>query len=133
MAEIPREELTRIAKLSGYDRVLEIDTASRIYGISTQQIEAMLPNLAGQDLPEDTIQSAGKEYSNFETIANSPQRIERSGMRFDYNPSQEAVQNRQQVTEAILCPACSAPLGIPSIRPIKITCPACGSESIFSN
>ena len=58
MAEIPREELTRIAKLSGYDRVLEIDTASRIYGISTQQIEAMLPNLAGQDLPEDTIQSA---------------------------------------------------------------------------
>lgn len=133
MAEIPREELTRIAKLSGYDRVLEIDTASRIYGISTQQIEAMLPNLAGQDSPVDTIQSAGKEYSNFETIANSPQRIERSGMRFDYNPSQEAVQNRQQVTEAILCPACSAPLGIPSIRPIKITCPACGSESIFSN
>ena len=133
MAEIPREELTRIAKLSGYDRVLEIDTASRIYGISTQQIEAMLPNLAGQGLPVDTIQSAGKEYSNFETIANSPQRIERSGMRFDYNPSQEAVQNRQQVTEAILCPACSAPLGIPSIRPIKITCPACGSESIFSN
>ena len=133
MAEIPREELTRIAKLSGYDRVLEIDTASRIYGISTQQIEAMLPNLAGQDLPVDTIQLAGKEYLNFETIANSPQRIERSGMRFDYNPSQEAVQNRQQVTEAILCPACSAPLGIPSIRPIKITCPACGSESIFSN
>ena len=133
MAEIPREELTRIAKVSGYDRVLEIDTASRIYGISTQQIEAMLPNLAGQDSPVDTIQSAGKEYSNFENIANSPQRIERSGMRFDYNPSQEAVQNRQQVTEAILCPACSAPLGIPSIRPIKITCPACGSESIFSN
>ena len=58
MAEIPREELTRIAKLSGYDRVLEIDTASRIYGISTQQIEAMLPNLAGQDSPVDTIQSA---------------------------------------------------------------------------
>ena len=112
---------------------MEIDTASRIYGISTQQIEAMLPNLAGQDSPVDTIQSSGKEYSNFETIANSPQRIERSGMRFDYNPSQEAVQNRQQVTEAILCPACSAPLGIPSIRPIKITCPACGSESIFNN
>ena len=133
MAEIPREELARIAKLSGYDRVLEIDTASRIYGISTQQIEAMLPNLAGQNSPVDTIQSSEKEYSNFETVANTPQRIDKSGMRFDYNPSQDAVQNRQQVTEAILCPTCSAPLGIPSIRPIKITCPACGSESIFNN
>ena len=133
MAEIPREELARIAKLSGYDRVLEIDTASRIYGISTQQIEAMLPNLAGQNSPVDTIQSSEKEYSNFGTVANTPQRIDKSGMRFDYNPSQDAVQNRQQVTEAILCPTCSAPLGIPSIRPIKITCPACGSESIFNN
>ena len=133
MAEIPSEELARIAKLSGYDRILEIDTASRIYDISTQQIEAMLPNLAGQNSPVDTIQSSEKEYSNFETVANTPQRIDKSGMRFDYNPSQDAVQNRQQVTEAILCPTCSAPLGIPSIRPIKITCPACGSESIFNN
>jgi len=133
VAEIPREELARIAKLSGYDRVLEIDTASRIYGISTQQIEAMLPTLAGQDSPQDMIQSAGKEYSNLETMENSPQRIDKSGMSFDYNPSQDAMQNRQQVTEAILCPACSAPLGIPSIRPIKITCPACGNESIFNN
>ena len=133
MAEIPREELSRIAKLSGYDRVLEIDTASRIYGISKQQIEAMLPNLAGQGSSVDTIQSTGKEYSNFEAVANTPQKIDKSGMWFDYNPSQDAMQNRQRVTEAILCPACSAPLGIPSIRPIKITCPACGSEAIFNN
>jgi len=133
MADIPREELTRISRLSGYDRVLEIDTASRIYGISTQQIEAMLPNAAGQETNTVTIQSKEKEFLNSATANNSPQRIEKSGMRFDYNPSQSAQQNRQQVTEAILCPACSAPLGIPSIRPIKVTCPACGTESIFNN
>ena len=44
MAEIPREELARIAKLSGYDRVLEIDTASRIYFVLPDSVA--LPQFA---------------------------------------------------------------------------------------
>ena len=54
-----------------------------------------------------------------------------SNHRFEYDPSPDASQRRQQVSQAINCPGCGAALGIPSIRPIKVTCPQCYQENTF--
>jgi len=51
--------------------------------------------------------------------------------RFEYDPSPDASQRRQQVSQAITCPSCGAALGIPAIRPIKVACPQCLQEHTF--
>ncbi|MFL2959197.1 MAG: hypothetical protein ACJZ5P_04010 [Candidatus Thalassarchaeaceae archaeon] len=53
--------------------------------------------------------------------------------RFTYDPSQSGKRRQSEVDQAIVCPHCSAALGIPSIRPISVTCPACMMESTFEN
>ena len=132
MARIPADELQRIAKLSGYDRVLELDTASRVYGMSVDQIEAMLPSTGGGNASPNNINN---DYANngdqSQNFASKPNQINPSGMRFNYDPSVQAQENRKNVSQAITCPTCNAGLGIPSVRPIKVKCPACGSEAIF--
>jgi len=132
MARIPADELQRIAKLSGYDRVLELDTASRVYGLSVLQIEAMLPSSGGGSPSPNSVKNDyannGDESQNY---APKPNQINPTGMRFNYDPSVQAQENRKNVSQAITCPTCNAGLGIPSVRPIKVKCPACGSEAIF--
>ena len=58
--------------------------------------------------------------------------LDKSNFRFDYDPSQEATQRRAAVAQAILCPGCGVALGIPDVRPIKVTCPQCLQESLFN-
>ena len=132
MAIIPTDELQRIARLSGYDRVLELDTASRVYGLSVEQIEAMLPSTGGGNASTNNVND---DYANSgvenQVFASKPNQINPSGMRFNYDPSVQAQENRKNVSQAITCPTCNAGLGIPSVRPIKVKCPACGSETIF--
>jgi hypothetical protein len=52
-------------------------------------------------------------------------------MRFRYDPTDGAKERRAKVDQAILCPACGVALGIPSQRPIKVTCPQCLHEALF--
>ncbi|MDB2333601.1 CBS domain-containing protein [Candidatus Poseidoniales archaeon] len=53
-------------------------------------------------------------------------------IRFKYDPTDGAKERRSQVDQAILCPACGVALGIPSQRPIKVTCPQClHEEALF--
>ena len=40
---------------------------------------------------------------------------------------------RQNVDQAIMCPGCGVALGIPAVRPIKVTCPQCMQETTFSS
>ena len=58
--------------------------------------------------------------------------LDKSNFRFEYDPSQEAAQRRATVAQAILCPGCGVALGIPDVRPIKVTCPQCLQETVFS-
>lgn len=64
-------------------------------------------------------------------IPSSAPVIEKSNFRFEYDPTSEAAQRRESVRQAILCPGCGVALGIPEIRPIKVTCPQCLLESLF--
>ena len=58
--------------------------------------------------------------------------LDKSNFRFEYDPSQEAAQRRATVAQAILCPGCGVALGIPDVRPIKVTCPQCLQETVFN-
>lgn len=132
MSNIPEEELQRIAKLSGYDRTLELDIASRIYGLTVEQIEAILPVLQGENsYGTRSEQQPTNQEDSFPVSTSKANQINSTGMRFNYDPSAQAQENRKKISQAIICPTCNAGLGIPSIRPIKVTCPSCGNESIF--
>ena len=84
------------------------------YGLTSAQILAMLP--INRQAAQQSINTTLPPTSNY---------------RFEYDPSQDASQRRQQVSQAINCPGCGAALGIPAIRPIKVSCPQCQLESTF--
>ena len=124
MSSISAQDLQRLAGLRGYDLTLEIDAMSRKYGISPDEIIAVL---------RATTQSQQPTQQQFEPVAsktvpelpNRPREISMQGLHFDYDPSTGAKDKRAQVDQAIVCPGCGVALGIPSRRPIKIKCPQC--------
>ena len=61
-----------------------------------------------------------------------PTMVNREQFRYEYDPSREAAQRREQINQAILCSACGVALGIPDVRPIKVTCPACLFEATYT-
>ena len=56
-----------------------------------------------------------------------------SRYRPTYDPSKEGRSRQAQIEQAVMCPLCHSALGIPSTRPIKVTCPSCMSETTFTN
>ena len=124
MSSISAQDLQRLAGLQGYDLTLEIDAMSRKYGISPDEIIAVL---------RATTQSQQPTQQQFEPVAsktvpelpNRPREISMQGLHFEYDPSTGAKDKRAQVDQAIVCPGCGVALGIPSRRPIKIKCPQC--------
>ena len=124
MSSISAQDLQRLAGLQGYDLTLEIDVMSRKYGMSPDEIVAIL---------QSANQSQQPTQQPFEPVAsktvpelpNRPREISMQGLHFDYDPTVGAKDKRAQVDQAIMCPGCGVALGIPSRRPIKIKCPQC--------
>ena len=138
---LPQDVLARLATLSGYDQILEMDAVSRNHKVSLAEIESQL---AAYKAGERTHHSnevadfspvASKDLADLETarpMNSSPTYIDNpDNYRLQYNPSVQGQSNQSQVNQAIICPACSAPLGIPNVRPIKVTCPQCMTETTF--
>ena len=141
---LPDDVLAKLASLSGYDQMLEMDAASRNYGLSLAQIESEMAAYKANsnrsqpgNVIEDFTPVAYKEevdLSVAQTINATPTYIDNpDNYRLKYDPPSQGISNQSQVRQAIICPTCSAPLGIPDIRPIKVTCPQCGAESVFHN
>ena len=143
---LSHDVLSRLASLSGYDQMLEMDTISRNHGVSLAQIETELASFNAGAQPESTpstseidtfVPGAYKEdvdLSSAQPINTGPQFIDNPDQfRMRYNPSHEGLAHQAQVNQAIICPACSSPLGIPEIRPIKVTCPQCMHEAVFQS
>ena len=114
MTIISPDEYTLLMAASDYERDLQAVNIGKKYGLTSAQILAMLP--INQQSVQQSINTTLPPTSNY---------------RFEYDPSQDASQRRQQVSQAINCPGCGAALGIPAIRPIKVTCPQCQLESTF--
>ena len=157
MSAIPADVLARLASLSGYDQMLEMDAVCRKFNVTTEQIQAAMAqaqpspqansgqamnsgyNAAGEyDPSPQGMHHKRDAFDDFampstpQPMGNSPNYIQKNQLRYEYDPSEEEKQRRAQVEQAITCPACGVALGIPAIRPIKITCPQCMMESTFT-
>tara|TARA_B100000700_G_scaffold60318_1_gene65942 strand:- start:7143 stop:7622 length:480 start_codon:yes stop_codon:yes gene_type:complete len=141
---LPNDVLARLASLSGYDQMLEMDAVSRTHGVGLAEIETQIAAYkAGATAPEATSSEVDfspvshKEVADLgpaQPINTAPSYIDNPDQyRMKYDPSIQGQSNQSQVAQAIICPACSAPLGIPNVRPIKVTCPQCMHEAVFQS
>ncbi len=125
MTIISPDEYTLLMSLSGNEQNMQAANIGKKYGLGAGQILNMLPNQTRPSAP----QSSEIAANNQSTVGvNIPVQ---NRHRFEYDPSPDASQRRQQVSQAITCPSCGAALGIPAIRPIKVTCPQCLQEHTF--
>lgn len=130
---VSQEDLVRLASLSGYDRMLAMDAVARTYGVTPAEVERALNDHLGDAAPEaQTEQPPFASTPDVPAPPSSMESLDLSQYRYGYDPSTEAKARRAQVNQAFRCPVCSAALGIPSVRPIKVTCPACQSVHTFS-
>ena len=139
MAQLSDSILSQLSKMDEYDRLLALDRVARENNLSVDQVKAQL-----QSFQQGGSQAINPGYEEMiDPTPNQPESQTSSGQpnylqdahryRVRYDPSHDG-QNRQSKGEhAILCPHCGAPLGIPAIRPIKVTCPNCMNEAMFEN
>ncbi|MDA0648548.1 MAG: hypothetical protein O3B00_01065 [archaeon] len=153
MSAIPAAELTALASLSGYEQMLQIDQIARRYSIDESEVQRQLAALStsipvapsdGYNATAEYDPSGGRGHIsqnhkedpfaaiNSQQNTSSPQLIEKNNLHFEYDPTEGVKQRRAQIDQAILCPACGVRLGIPSTRPIKVTCPQCLHEATFT-
>jgi len=148
---VPDNVLQSLHTMDGYDQMLAMDKIAREQGVGVEQLQAELQafiqrgatpipevpapqenDMDGFLIPGEAAGQSGK--SDQQLVTTSPRYIDDpSKLRMRYDPSVEGGERQSGVTQAILCPTCSAPLGIPSTRPIKVTCPNCATESLFEN
>ena len=140
MASIPMAELQALSSMDDYDKMLAMDRLSKQYGVSVANIEKQISALSRGGVAEmpsnDDLYVPSKSSPSDPVVqpAGSPTSLENGNkFRMKYDPSEESVARQSQVNQAILCPHCSAPLGIPATRPIKVKCPNCLQESTFYN
>ena len=142
MVTLTDDEIKNLQSLNGYDLTLEVAKISAKYGISEAEITAMTSqkapagyNSAGDydPSPETTHPNPPDIQTNYKDYSSSAQVLDKSNFRFEYDPTPGVAQRRQNVDQAIMCPGCGVPLGIPSIRPIKVRCPQCLQETTFSS
>ncbi|MDP6010588.1 MAG: hypothetical protein QF707_02220 [Candidatus Poseidoniaceae archaeon] len=148
MSGLSKEVIATLANMDEYERLLAAESLSREHNIQMDALLVMVDDYikavaSGQVPQTEQAQNinAGISADNF--VAPAPDGVEmrtpttahhiRDAHRYrmKYDPSSDSQSRTQDITEAIICPHCKAPLGIPSIRPIKVSCPSCMMESTF--
>ena len=138
MSPILHGELTALKSMDGYDQMLEIDRLCRVYNTDEATVRAAMAQLGTTTAPDQptkpTWDTSHKELPSIEPSGSpsTPTLVDKGQFRFEYDPTREAANRREQVNQAILCSACGVALGIPDIRPIKVTCPACLFETTYT-
>lgn len=140
MVEIPQHELTNLASMDGYEQMLEIDRLCKIYQTDESTIRALITSSGTQTsatpVGSTDPSSWDTTYKDVPDVSASSSRatlVDKQQFRFEYDPSRDAAERREQVAQAILCSACGVALGIPDIRPIKVTCPSCMFEVTYTD
>ena len=135
---IPATKLQQFIGMDEYERKLTIDRLSRELGLSITEIENEIRDFEqGINSPSSKLEiDMPEKKSNFissdESSEGAPEFIsDAHRYRFTYDPSKDAKERQSNVNQAILCPHCNVGIGIPPIRPIKVMCPSCRTESVF--
>ena len=141
MSKIPAVKLQQLMGLDEYELTLAIDRVANELGISSQEVQAELdsvePDSSANKINPPITHETPKSKSIFsrnkvDSGDDSPTFVtDLSKFIVTYDPSHEGKKKQKQVNQAIVCTNCSAPLGIPDIRPIKVTCPSCGVETTY--
>ncbi len=142
MTSIPTHELAALRSLSGYEQMLEIDRLCRVYSTDEASIRAALAQSSDvvttneqTSAPTTDWDTSYKDVPQLNQAASPsvPTMVDKNQFRFEYDPTREATARREQVSQAILCSGCGVALGIPDVRPIKVTCPSCMFESTYTH
>ncbi len=128
--------------MDGYEQMLEIDRITVEYSVSEEELLQLMASAKGES-PEPKLdpildpsfaRSKSVDY-DLEPTQNStdkPEALQNAHrFRMEYDPSESGRARQSQVDQAIVCTECRSPLGIPSIRPIRVTCPHCMYELFF--
>ena len=139
MGVIPQHEINAVKGMVGYEQMLEIDRLCKVYQVDEASIRNAISSGPGQGLPQSTQAPTWDSSHKNQVAAPSappgnvgPKMLNREQFRYEYDPSREAAQRREQINQAILCGACGVALGIPDVRPIKVTCPSCLFETPYT-
>lgn len=137
MGQLSATELGKLAAMDEYDKMLAIDLISRQHGISVEDIERQILAYQKGEISTPIVveQEEEERFSEpIQTGAGSPTYINNpQQFRAKYDPSHDGQRRKNEIEQAILCPQCNSPLGIPSTRPIKVKCPNCDGEHVFTN
>ena len=144
MGHLSAIQLQQLIGKDEYEQNLVIDRLARELGISEEviraEMEAVQSGSSASRISQPSTKS-NKKKSRFNFFRrkevkeeDGPDFIEESQkFRVSYDPSHDGLKRQKQVSQAITCTSCSSPLGIPDVRPIRVTCPACGIETTYEN
>ena len=144
MADVPTSVISSLISMDGYEQMLEIDRITVEYGVSEDELMRLMANVKGEssEIKIDPIsdpsfaRSKSVDYDMEPTrrATDRPEALEDAHrFRMEYDPTESGRARQSQVDQAIVCSECRAPLGIPSIRPIRIICPHCMHELFFES
>ena len=140
MGTVPEHELVALSAMSGYDQTLEIERLCQVYNLDEMTLRAAMASIVRSETTgatpiDQTWDTTHKAIPGLEDARapTAPTLVDKRQFRFEYDPTREASQRREQVNQAILCSACGVALGIPDVRPIKVTCPSCLFESTYTH
>ena len=144
MADIPPSVISSLISMDGYEQMLEIDRITVEYGVSEEELMQIMASAKGES-PEPTLdpisdpsfarsKSMGYDLEPTQSTVDRPEALQNAHrFRMEYDPSESGRARQSQVDQAIVCSQCRSPLGIPSIRPIRVTCPNCMYELYFES
>ena len=144
MADVPTSVISSLISMDGYEQMLEIDRVTVEYGVSEDELMRLMANVKGEssEIKIDPIsdpsfaRSKSVDYDMEPTrrATDRPEALEDAHrFRMEYDPTESGRARQSQVDQAIVCSECRAPLGIPSIRPIRVICPHCMHELFFES
>ena len=128
---LPTDVLAKLDAMDEYDRMLAYDRIGRDHRMSAAEVEAQFNTWkSGGSIPSTFSAPESAPHAPSGQTANYIQ--DASKYRPTYDPSREGRARQSQIEQAVMCPLCNSVLGIPSTRPIKVTCPSCLAESTFT-
>ncbi len=128
---LPADVLAKLDAMDDYDRMLAYDRIGKDYRMSAAEVEAQFNAWkSGGSIPPSF--SSTQQAPNAPSGQSANYIQDASRYRPSYDPSQEGRRRQSQIEQAVMCPVCNSALGIPSTRPIKVTCPSCMTESTFT-
>jgi hypothetical protein len=139
MSQLSSSVLSELANMDEYDRMLALDRIARQHNLTVAQVEEQVKAFqqGGTTQPEMSIEESHStpDPSNEQTPTGQQPNYLQDAHRYRvrYDPSHDGQSRQSSVEQAILCPHCGAPLGIPAVRPIKVTCPNCMNEAMFES